>query len=81
MNLENIKELVCIFKNADYRDLFGALVLNEKIDYLHDLEDLQEKDIEYLEELYANFMESDLQLIDLETLEDLGLWKSKEKTH
>lgn len=81
MNLENIKELVRIFKNADYRDLFGALVLNEKIYHLHDLEDLQEKDLEYLEDLYANFMDSDLQLIDLEALEDLGIWKNKEKTH
>lgn len=72
MNLENIKELVRIFKNADYKDLFGALVLNEKIDYLHDLEDLQENDLEYLEELYTNFMNSNLQLIDLEKLEDLN---------
>lgn len=72
MNLENIKELVRIFKNADYKDLFGALVLNERIDYLHDLEDLQENDLEYLEELYNNFMNSDLQLIDLEELEDLN---------
>lgn len=72
MDLENIKELVRIFKNADYRDLFGALVLNEKIDYLHELEDLQEKDLEYLEELYNKFMDSNLQLIDIEALEDLN---------
>ena len=58
MNKENIKELVKTFKKADYKELFAALVLFEKIDYLHDLNDLLDSDVEFLEQVYNKFMES-----------------------
>ena len=72
MNKNKVIELVKLFKNVDYKDLFGALVLNEKIDFLQDLEDVNDSDIEYLEELYNKFLDSDLSgLINIEELEEL----------
>ena len=72
MKLEEVKELLRIFKSADYKALFGALVLNEKIDYMSEIEDVNNKDIEYLEELYDKFMESDnLTLINSDLLNDM----------
>lgn len=59
MNKYVIKLMVRMFRNVDYKDLFGALILNEKIDYLQDLEDLSDADIKYLEELFDRFMQSD----------------------
>lgn len=59
MNKDVIKLMVRMFRNVDYKDLFGALILNEKIDYLQDLEDLSDADIKYLEELFDRFMQSD----------------------
>ena len=72
MKLEEVKELLRIFKCANYKALFGALVLNEKIDYMSEIEDVNSKDIEYLEDLYNKFMESDnLTLINSDLLDDL----------
>lgn len=59
MNINKIKELLYIFKNSDYKDFFGALVLNEKIDYIQDIEDITKDDIKYLEELYDEFLNID----------------------
>lgn len=72
MKLENIKELLKVFANADYRDLFGATILNEKIEYFQDIEDITMSDIIYLDKLYNKFMESDnLSLINQDLLDDL----------
>ena len=47
-------------------------VLNEKIDFLQDLQDVNDEDIEYLEDLYNKFMESDnLTLINSDLLDDM----------
>ena len=71
MKKENIIELVKLFKKVDYKDLFGALILNEKIDYLQDVEDIQDYDIEYLEELYNKFMNSDnISLINQDLIDE-----------
>ena len=59
MNLENIKEIVKYLKGVKYSDLFGAIMVFEKLDYLHDLEDLNKQDLDYLEELYDYFMDCD----------------------
>lgn len=59
MNLENIKEIVKYLKNVSYTDLFGALMVFEHVDYLHDLEDLDQSDIDYLEDVYDYFMDND----------------------
>ena len=73
MELEEVKGLLKIFKSADYKALFGALVLNEKIDYMSEIEDVNDENIEYLEELYDKFLDSDLSgLINIEELEELA---------
>lgn len=72
MKLEEVKELLKIFKSADYKALFGALVLNEKIDYMSEIDDITDKDIEYLKELYNKFLDSDnLTLINSDLLDDM----------
>ena len=72
MNKDVIKLMVRMFRNVNYKDLFGALVLNERIDYLQDLEDITDSDIVYLEELYDKFLDSDISgLINVEELEEL----------
>lgn len=60
MKLENIKRLVKQFNNEDYKELVGALIVFEKMDYLQDLEDLTDKDIEKLEEIYYEWLHSDI---------------------
>lgn len=58
MNKNKIIELVKILKNSNYKDAFGALIIFEKLDYLHDLQDFNNGDIEYLEKVYDKFMDS-----------------------
>ena len=55
-----------------YQDLFGALVLNEKIDYLDEVEEITQSDIDYTERLYEYFIESDKYsgLINVEELQE-----------
>lgn len=72
MDIEKIKELVKIFEEANYKDLFGALIINEQLDYMHDLDELNESDIEILEGLFNRFMKSDnATLINRDLLDDL----------
>lgn len=72
MDIEKIKDLVKIFKKANYKDLFGALIINEQLDYMHDLDELNESDIEILEGLFNRFMKSDnATLINRDLLDDL----------
>lgn len=59
MNIDNIKEIVRYLNNVNYIDLFGALMVYERIDYLHDLEELDKSDIDYLEDVYDYFIEND----------------------
>lgn len=58
MNKEKVIELVKILNNNDYKDVFGALIVFEKLDYLHNLEDFDGKDVEFLESVYNKFMDS-----------------------
>ena len=66
MNIEKIKELVKTIKSSDYRDYFAAIILNEKIDYLQDLEDLTENDLKYIENIYNYYMKNDISLFSEE---------------
>ena len=59
MDLKEIKRLVREFHRVDYRNLFGALITYETEDYLHNLDDLNKGDIEFLEGLYDYFIERD----------------------
>jgi len=56
--LEEVKELVTLFKNTDNEVLFMALLLNEKIDYQEEIEDIIQLDIDYLSEKYEEFINS-----------------------
>lgn len=58
MNKEKVIELVKILNNSNYKDVFGALIVFEKLDYLHNLEDFDDKDVEFLEGVYNKFMNS-----------------------
>lgn len=58
MNKNKIIELVKILENSNYKDVFGALVVYEKMEYLQDLQDFNDGDIEYLEKVYDKFMDS-----------------------
>lgn len=59
MDKETIKRLLYQFRNEDYKNFIGALILNEVIDYQMDIEDITEGDIETTEEIYNKFIESD----------------------
>ena len=72
MDLEKVKELIKIFKNSDYRNLFAAILLNENIDYLHDLEDLQEYDLKYVNEICDGYINGDYNLFSDEILEKIN---------
>ena len=59
MNIEEIKRLVREFHRVDYKDLFGALVVYETEDYLHNIDDLNKGDIDFLNGLYDYYMDRD----------------------
>lgn len=62
MNKENIIKLVKELKNANYKDVVGSLVvykiLENEMYYSIELEELSDKDIKTLENIYNKFMES-----------------------
>ena len=62
MNKDSIIKLVKEFKGVDYKDLVGALAIYEIIEnemyYETELEELNEKDIKTLENIYNEFMNS-----------------------
>lgn len=69
MNKEKIKELVNVLHQYNYKDFFGALMVYENINYLMELEDLTDAEIDYLEKLYDVFMASnDIQLINADAI-------------
>ena len=74
MNLDRIKDLVKQFRKENYKDLFGALLVFEKLDYYweEELEELKNGDIDYLEKKYKEFMENDYytSLLNQELLEE-----------
>ena len=72
LNVENVKTGVRFLRTIRHDTLFSALILNEKIDYLQELEDLTEKDIEFLKELYEEYIEDDTitGLLDIQRLVD-----------
>ena len=59
MNMELLKEYTRTLKNMNYKEFIGAIILNEKLDYLQDLEDITQKDVDYLTKLYNYYMEND----------------------
>lgn len=59
MDLKEIKRLVREFHRVDYKNLFGALITYETEDYLHNIDDLNEGDIDFLNGLYNYFMDRD----------------------
>ena len=73
--MENIKRLVKLLHCADYKDLFIALCLNEKIDYMHEIEEIIKQDIEFLDNLYTDFIKNDsiTSFINSEILEKLEI--------
>lgn len=73
--VERIKKLLLELKKVDYKDLFMALCLNEKIDYMHDIDDITKHDIEFLDNLYNDFIENDsiTSFINSEILEKLEI--------
>ena len=60
MNKDNIIKLVKQFNEINYKDLFGALIVFEQLDYLYNLEDFNDKDVEFLEKIFNKFMDSDI---------------------
>lgn len=58
MELENIKELAKTLYKANYKEVFAAIIVFEKLSYLQDIEDLTDGDTETLEEIYQKFMDS-----------------------
>ena len=73
--LEEVKELVTLFKNTDNEVLFMALCLNEKIDYQEEIEDITKHDIIFVEKLYNDFIENDniTSFINSEIMEKLEI--------
>lgn len=59
MELKNVKEILRYIRNANYADVFGALMLNERIDYMHEIDDITQSDIDYLEGVYDYFIGND----------------------
>lgn len=62
MKKENIVRLVKELKNANYKEVVGALVVFEILEnelyYDTELEELRDEDIKTLEKIYNKFMES-----------------------
>lgn len=59
MNIEKIKKILKEFQKNDYRDYFAAVLLNEKINYMHEIEDITENDIKYIDEIYDDYTSND----------------------
>lgn len=60
MKKENIKEIVKQLNNYDYKELFASIVIFEQISHIQDVEDITDDDIEFLEDLYYNFLHSEI---------------------
>lgn len=63
MRLNKIKELLKEIKELSYQEYISLLVLNEKIDYIQDIQDITNGDLEYIKKWIANtYMENDISL-------------------
>lgn len=76
MELNDVKDLVKLFNEVNYKTLFKALMVYEQIDYIGELEDLTQQEIDYLEQVYNFYMKTDINLINstelLDAFEDSG---------
>lgn len=52
LRLEKIKGLVEFIFDTNHNDLFIAQMLFEKIDYKHDIQDIQQADIDFADRIY-----------------------------
>ena len=73
MKLKNVIRLVKQFKNENYEDLVGALVVYEIIEdeFLYELDDMDDKDLKTLKEIYYKFMKSEIPGLLNEDLKDI----------
>lgn len=70
MRLNKIKELLKEIKELSYQEYISLLVLNEKIDYLSDIQDIIDGDLDYIRGWIENtYMENDISLYS-ETFND-----------
>jgi hypothetical protein len=70
MELKDVKDLVNLFNEVNYKTLFKALMVYEQIDYIGELEDLTQQEIDYLEQVYNFYMKTDINLINSTELLD-----------
>jgi hypothetical protein len=70
MELKDVKDLVNLFNEVNYKTLFKALMVYEQIDYIGELEDLTQEEIDYLEQVYNFYMKTDINLINSTELLD-----------
>ena len=59
MELDKIKQDLLKLKEMDYKELFILLVLNEKVEYKQDIQDITQTDLNYLEQKYYEFIDDD----------------------
>ena len=59
MELDKIKQDLLKLKEMDYKELFILLVLNEKVEYKQDIQDITQADLNYLEQKYYEFIDDD----------------------
>lgn len=75
MNKENIIKLVKEFKNVNYKDLVGALVVFEILEneyyYETELNELRDEDLKTLENIYEKWMNSDISGLLNEDLKEI----------
>lgn len=63
MRLNKIKELLKEIKELSYQEYISLLVLNEKIDYNSDIQDITNGDLDYIRNWIENtYMENDISL-------------------
>ena len=71
MNIDKIKKLVKILNKNNYKDVFAAIIMYEKLDYLQDLIDVNQSDIDDLEDIYKKFMKSDCKSLLNDDINDI----------
>lgn len=63
MRLNKIKELLKEIRELTFQEYISLLILNEKIDYNSDIEDITDVDLDYIRKWIANtYMENDFSL-------------------
>lgn len=77
MNIGRIKKLVKMYNNMDDKEFFASLVVFNTIDFLDELDEFSDGDIEYLEKLYRYYLKSDINLTNVDLL--MEMFEDKEK--